>query len=146
MDQCWQLESCHFLEICEVNKSVKCIGYWHRSNSYIISQSCVSGPPSPPIISDCPWPPAPPTTTTTAANTTTTTTTPATTAPGTCDVFHREESCDLDELNIVDYKHDIRVGDCQDSCVDNNLCNFFTWSVNSLFSLLGTFPGLRYLE
>merc|ERR1712142_252012 len=47
-NQCFQLRTCEFMAKCE---------------------NCVSGPPSPPIISTCPWPPSPTTTTTTTTTT-----------------------------------------------------------------------------
>merc|ERR1712212_100031 len=99
-DQCWQLTDCSYLEICP---------------------ECVSGPRSPPIFEECPWPPKPQPDPTTTSTTTTTTTSQD------CDVFHREESCDLDELNILEKLHDVRKGPCQDMCRANSQCNFFTW-------------------
>ena len=93
-------------------------------------QDCVSGPPSPPIIAECPWPPLPATTTTT---TTTTTTKPA----SDCGEFHREESCDLDEYNIIDFQHDLLVGECQDNCVNSQQCNYFTWWAGTIVTVYG---------
>ena len=49
----------------------------------ICVQECVSGPRSPPIFEECPWPPKPQPDPTTTSTTTTTTTSQD------CDVFHR---------------------------------------------------------
>lgn len=63
-----------------------------------------------------------------STNTTTTTVGPTTTttAPQ-CGDFHQDESCDLDETNIVGEYHNLLVGDCQDSCAIQIECHYFTW-------------------
>ena len=97
-DQCWQLTDCSFLEICPVPyflhrrwspllKAIRRIqlGWDVKMVSLIMIpiQDCVSGPRSPPIFEECPWPPKPETSTSS-----TSTTTPTTTS-GDCNVFHR---------------------------------------------------------
>merc|ERR1719334_1202513 len=85
-------------------------------------QDCVSGPPSPPF-SGCPWPPGP---------TPSGPSTPGTTT-GPCGVFHHEETCSLQETNIIDSRHDVAIGECQDICAAQPDCNWFTWySVSGL--------------
>jgi len=122
---CYHLASCDYLESC---------------------QDCISGPPSP-HFSSCPWPPAPttpvPATTTTKITTTTTnitrttpttTTTPATTTitstttpDESCNVFVNDEVCDMNDENIINTKHNITVGACQDLCLATSECTWFTW-------------------
>ena len=95
-DQCWQLTDCSFLEICPVpyflhlvkGYPLDSIGMGCKDDIFdkvlmIPIQDCVSGPRSPPIFEECPWPPKPETSTSS-----TSTTTPTTTS-GDCDVFHR---------------------------------------------------------
>jgi len=35
--------------------------------------------------------------------------------------------CDMDDMNIIDTKHDLTVGACQDLCLDTTDCSWFTW-------------------
>ncbi|XP_023344183.1 uncharacterized protein LOC111713539 isoform X2 [Eurytemora carolleeae] len=97
IEECWLLRNCTDKEVC---------------------QGCISGPESPPIFSQCPWPPAP--TTTTTKTTTTTTTTDA------CNLSY-DMSCELTDDNVVGFKHDISINICQDSCQKEPACNFYTW-------------------
>merc|ERR1739842_133682 len=67
-------------------------------------------------------------TTTTTTPTTSTTESPSTTSsPEDCDQFKTDQSCELDESNIIKERHNLLVGECQDICVGNSECNFFTW-------------------
>jgi len=60
-------------------------------------------------------------------NSTTTESPSTTSSPEDCDQFKTDESCELDESNIIKERHNLLVGECQDICVGNSECNFFTW-------------------
>merc|ERR1719167_908125 len=126
-DFCYQLQQCDMLSICEI---------------------CISGPKSP-LFSECPWPPETtifPTTvtSTTVADTTTkaTSTTPEATSTTTtvdgesCKEFAEDMTCDIDDANFVDFKHDISVAECQVLCHSSSECNWFTWYSESICWLL----------
>merc|ERR1711915_851643 len=65
-------------------------------------------------------------TTTSTMGTTTTTTTPIPTTTNKCDVFHYN-ACDLLDESIIEFRHNLRLSQCQERCQAQKDCSFFTW-------------------
>jgi len=112
---CWLLRSCTINELCE---------------------GCVSGPYTPPLYTQCPWPPR---------TTPTPPTTPQTSTTPYCGQF-KNATCELLELNVIEYHHGLGLNLCQEECQKMEACAWFTWFKPATSTMLDICWLLRHCE